>query len=799
MPAPAFSEMTVPKKLSITAFAVIGLLLLAVGLSRLSFSADIFGLLPQELPVIKALSTYQKGFKREQELVISVAANSSRKALRAAENLATALEAEGLAQQVIWQDPAEQSTEVLAELLALQWLNVAPQKLQQLAEQFQTQQAEQVLTQALEDSYEAIDPFEAAIGLSDPFGLAKLSNEDSLENSDNLMASNDGRFRVLYLTPPSANTELNQWVLAIKNWLPVWQQAFPNIEVGIAGTPAFNQELGASLSSDMVKAVLGTLFLVGLLFAWAHRRLQPLLWLLTLLALVLATTVAIGGQLLGALNVISLGYAAILMGLAADYGLLLYQAHRSSEQATAATVKQVAPSILWAALTTSVAFLMVARGSLPGMAQLGLLVAIGIAVAALFMLAFYLWPLRGGVGESDGKPVILRANTAYKITAALVLFSLLSLAWRLPGLNTDPKTLGPKQLDASRVQEAVDTALGRDDDSIFILFAAENKPGAAAAIQTNIDAVRAILRHAADNGIVSSYGLPNWWPNAANQTQNRPLMQQLSQRWPSLLEEAEALDYPVESMGLSTELMRQFALVASNADIGLPQQPGSAWLFGQVAAINIDEADALPGYYAVAQLELHDAVTTQQRAELAREINALPNAQMAGWPFASESLLGAMQGDFIAVALPMLALLLLVLALAFRGIKEILFSLSALLLTVLSLSAVMALLGWQWNLMNMLALPLLVGVTVDYSIHTQLALQRFDGDLKRVYNHVGKAIALAGATTTIGFGSLMFANSEGLSGLGRVASVGVVLACVISVLLQPHWWRLLHRRKPLPN
>lgn len=794
MPAPAFSEMTVPKKFSITAAAVVGLLLLAVGLSRLSFSADIFGLLPQELPVIKALSTYQKGFKREQELLISLQANSSRKALRAAENLATTLESEGLAGQVIWQDPAEQSTEVLAELLALQWLNVAPQRLQQLAQQFQTEQAQQIFTQALADSYEAIDPFESAIGLSDPFGLAKLSNEDSLENTSNLMASADGRFRVLYLTPPSATNDLSQWVLAIKAWLLEWQQAFADVEVGLAGTPAFNQELGASLSSDMVKAVLGTLLLVGLLFAWAHRRLQPILWLLTLLALVLATTVAIGGQLLGALNVISLGYAAILMGLAADYGLLLYQAHRSSQQPTATTVKQVAPSILWAALTTSVAFLMVARGSLPGMAQLGLLVAIGIAVAAVFMLAFYLWPLRGGVGAEQGKPVIISASSAYKITAALVLGSLLLLAWRLPSLNTDPKTLGPKQLEASSVQEAIDTALGRDDDSIFILFAADKEAGATA-IQNSIDASKVILQGAVDNGVVASYGLPQWWPNAANQAENRPLMLQLSARWPSLLEEADALGYPVDSMGLSTELMQQFAVVASNPDIGLPQQPGSAWLFGQVAAINLAAAEALPGYYAVAQLELTDSVSTQQRADLAQAINGLANAQMAGWPFASESLLGAMQGDFIAVALPMFGLLLLVLALAFRGVKEILFSLSALLLTVLSLSAVMALLGWQWNLMNMLALPLLVGVTVDYSIHTQLALQRFGGDLRQVYNHVGKAIALAGATTTIGFGSLMFANSEGLSGLGRVASVGVVLACVISVLLQPHWWRLLHSQK----
>ncbi|MDD9892468.1 MAG: hypothetical protein OXT49_03005, partial [Gammaproteobacteria bacterium] len=125
------------KKLSIAVAVFGGLLLLLLGLSRLQFSADIFGLLPNELPVIKALSTYQKGFKREQELLVSVQAQSARNAEIAAERLSEHLYAESLVSQVVWQNPAEQDTEVLAELLALKWLNVPPQKMQSLAQQFE--------------------------------------------------------------------------------------------------------------------------------------------------------------------------------------------------------------------------------------------------------------------------------------------------------------------------------------------------------------------------------------------------------------------------------------------------------------------------------------------------------------------------------------------------------------------------------------------------------------------------------------------------------------------------------------
>lgn len=778
------------KKIYLGFAALAALSLLALGLVRLQFSADIFGLLPKELPVINALATYQKGFKREQELLISLRAKSASKAEDAAASFAAALLEAKLAAQVIWQNPAEQDNEVLSELLALQWLNAAPEKMAQLAAKFEPAAMNDVLASALAESFEADDPFESAIGLSDPFGLAKISADGSLETNTSLVASSDGRFRVLYLSP-SAGQELAAWALSIKSWASEWQAEYGEIELGFAGTPVFNQEFSDSLVSDMQKAVLGTLLLVGLLFFWAHRRFLPLVWLVTLLGLVLATTIAIGGQLFGTLNVISLGYAAVLMGLAADYGLLLYQAHRSSAQKAAVTIRQVAPSILWAGLTTSVAFLMVGRGSLPGMTQLGVLVAVGIVVAALVMLGLYLWPLhKTGAAPVMQKAHVISSRSAWLLSAAMLLLATAVLAWRLPAVDTDPDTLGPGQVLASQVQDEIELQLERDDESLFVLFAASSPE----AVQQAMNATADLFQRQQAQAVVASYSLPNWWPNAEVQAVNKPLMLELAAAWPSIVEQADSMGYPVDFMAVTENALAQFGAVAKRDGIGLPVLPGSAWLFGQTAAINTAADDVLAGYFAVGQLTLADDISAEQRDGLLALVGEIPHAQLSGWPFASAGLLQAMQGDLVAVAVPMLLVLLLVLFLAYRGIGEIVFSLLSIVLTLLALMAVMAVLGWQWNLMNILALPLLVGVTVDYSIHTQLALQRFKGDLQQVYQHVGHAIALAGMTTAIGFGSLAFANNEGLASLGKVASSGVVLACVISVLLQPHWWRALHTR-----
>src|SRR3989454_1447781 len=131
-----------------------------------------------------------------------------------------------------------------------------------------------------------------------------------------------------------------------------------------------------------------------------------MLWLLTLLALILAGTLALGGLIFGIINVVSMGFAAILLGLAVDYAVVHYQEALAHPDLSVPEIRRaIAPSIFWAAATTIAAFLVLNFGGLPGLAQLGSLVALGVGLAATMMIFAYLPPLFPDRRKSRVSPV----------------------------------------------------------------------------------------------------------------------------------------------------------------------------------------------------------------------------------------------------------------------------------------------------------------------------------------------------------------------------------------------------------
>ena len=132
--------------------------------------------------------------------------------------------------------------------------------------------------------------------------------------------------------------------------------------------------------------------------------------------------------------------------------------------------------------------------------------------------------------------------------------------------------------------------------------------------------------------------------------------------------------------------------------------------------------------------------------------------------------------------------------LAFRRLAEVLLGLAVLLLSGLCLLATMSLAGWSWNLLNLMALPLMLGTGVDYSIFMQLALRRHGGDLDAVRRSIGRALLLCGGTAIAGFGSLAWSSNAGMASLGKVCAVGIAANMLISVCLLPAWWSCLRKR-----
>src|SRR6185436_260293 len=90
----------------------------------------------------------------------------------------------------------------------------------------------------------------------------------------------------------------------------------PNARLRYTGRPAFVTEIAGGMENDMAGSAGGTLATIGILFWLTHRRLRPLFWLLLVLVLILAATTALGGLVFGTINVVSMGFASILLGLA---------------------------------------------------------------------------------------------------------------------------------------------------------------------------------------------------------------------------------------------------------------------------------------------------------------------------------------------------------------------------------------------------------------------------------------------------------------------------------------------------
>jgi lauroyl/myristoyl acyltransferase len=163
-------------------------------------------------------------------------------------------------------------------------------------------------------------------------------------------------------------------------------------------------------------------------------------------------------------------------------------------------------------------------------------------------------------------------------------------------------------------------------------------------------------------------------------------------------------------------------------------------------------------------------------------------AYLSGWQLLGATTLKRVQSKMWQVVTPMVILVLASLWFAFRRSTEILLGSAVLLLSGLILLTVMALAGWSWNLLNMMAVPLILGTGVDYSIFMQLALRRHGGDLVLVRRSIGRALLLCGGTAIAGFSSLAWSSNPGMASLGKVCAVGIGANMMIGVFLLPAWW-----------
>ncbi|GAA5478890.1 MMPL family transporter [Haloferula helveola] len=765
----------------------------AAGLGRIRFETDPLAVLPDAMPEVSGLQAFQRVFSKKGELIVLLEADDEMAGMlpdRAAE-LGELLKDSGASDSVRWQPRWRDSPEGMAELFAWLWLNGEPEELETLAGRLSEKEIAGSMEDAMERVATALDGMDIVQSAHDPFGFLDHSALRSFfaasEGGGEGFESADGMAQLIFIDAPrpvAGYREADAWLSEVRAVIDPWADE-NGIRAAYTGDPAFEAEIGGAMEGDMRGTVGITSVVIGLLFLLMQRRIGLLAGLSVTLALVFVATLGIAGWVYGELSIMAAGFAAILIGLAVDYGVLICQEAKVCGHDQLPIYRATARSIGWAAATTAAVFLALNLSGLPGIAQLGTVVGIGVVLGALFMLGIYVpWVARVGAG----RPAIGHKTAwvpgrvgSLALLGGLALAALVVLGIRgLPGVEFDRSLLRPRNSASMATFERIQEHFP-DWGSPAIRLVVEGDTDQE--VSRRIASLESSLEELASErpDLVEAFELPSlWWPEPGRMAANREQIEKLAESKDRLIAAADAAGFSEEGTALGRSVLEAMGSVGSLSDGRMPDGEASAEILRGVASRATDG-----GGYLLGTLELSDpdGLGVEDLKDLRRLGGE--GIHLAGWSLLKPAVLPLVKKDLIDVFLPMAGLMLLMLTLVFRRVKDVTTAVLAMSLSGLLLLAAMRLAGIEWNFLNIAATPLLLGTGLDYAIHILLALRRTGGNVRAVWNGTGKAVLFCGCSTAIGFGSLAFASIDALASLGKVAVLGILCSMIVAVILVP--------------
>ena len=132
---------------------------------------------------------------------------------------------------------------------------------------------------------------------------------------------------------------------------------------------------------------------------------------------------------------------------------------------------------------------------------------------------------------------------------------------------------------------------------------------------------------------------------------------------------------------------------------------------------------------------------------------------------------------FVAVAVLMLV--------SFRGLKMTLLTFVPFVAGAAGMLGLMAVLGLEFNFMNIFVGLMIIGVATDYAVYI---LQRYIESPARfplAAHETGKAVVMAAITTIVGYGSFALSHYPGLRSIGYASTFGIGLSGLAAITLLP--------------
>ena len=154
-----------------------------------------------------------------------------------------------------------------------------------------------------------------------------------------------------------------------------------------------------------------------------------------------------------------------------------------------------------------------------------------------------------------------------------------------------------------------------------------------------------------------------------------------------------------------------------------------------------------------------------------------------GMPPVMQELIRVVGNDGKNAALLTVFVVFLLLWLDFRSFKYAIIAMMPLVAGVIWMVGLMHLIGMQLTVVNVMGLPMIIGIGIDYGVHVVHRWRSEEkGKVNKIFASTGKAILLSALTTMLAFGSLIFSIWRGFGSLGAAMFIGVG-ACFLSTVI----------------
>ena len=145
---------------------------------------------------------------------------------------------------------------------------------------------------------------------------------------------------------------------------------------------------------------------------------------------------------------------------------------------------------------------------------------------------------------------------------------------------------------------------------------------------------------------------------------------------------------------------------------------------------------------------------------------------------------------FSAIAITLLLMILL------RSVKDTVLVLVPLLCAGLFTMAASVLTNTPFNFANVIALPLLLGVGVDYGVYLVQQGRLLPADANLLKTGATRAVLFGALITIANFGDLMLAGHPGMVSMGLLLTIGLSLILFCTLVLLPGLLQRFHVARP---